>query len=194
MLIAECYFKNNNKTMKKSTILLAVVAISFFLLGRSSVKQTNEVVYTKGKPVSNTIQVSLPTKEITPIAPLLPYKYVFIDNTKTEVVDTAKIISDYIAEKSYSVTLFDNLHGKLEISPTVQYNKLTTIPYTFTPIEKTVFRKQKWTLFSTVSYNTFNIAGVGGGVYYKNMGMHYKYLWNANLHEKGHEVGFNVIF
>ena len=179
---------------KPTTTIIALVAISFFLLGRSSVKQTSEVVYTKGKPVSNTIQVSLPTKEITPIAPLLPYKYVFIDNTKTEVVDTAKIISDYIAERAYSVTLFDNLHGKLEIAPTIQYNQLTTIPYTFTPIEKTVFRKQKWALFSTISYNTFNIAGVGGGVYYKNVGMHSKYLWHMRLHQVGHELGVNVKF
>ncbi len=179
----------------KQTTAIAITAITFFLLGRATTKQTNEeVLYTKAKPVSGSVQVSLPTKEITPIAPLLPYKFVFIDNTKTEVVDTAKIINDYIAEKSYSVTLFDNLHGRLEITPTIQYNQLTTIPYTFTPIEKTVFKRQKWTLFSTVSYNSFNIAGVGGGVYYKNMGMQYKYLWNANLHEKGHEVGFNVIF
>ena len=179
--------------MKKSTILLAAItAITFFLLGRASTKQTSEVIYTKGKPVSSSVKVSLPTKEITPTAPLLPYKYVFIGNTKTEVVDTAKIISDYIAERAYSVTLFDNLHGKLEITPTIQYNKLTTIPYTFTPIEKTVFRKQKWTLFSTVSYNTFNIAGVGGGVFYKNMGVQYKYLWHSDLQKNGHEVGMHI--
>ena len=180
--------------MKKSTILLAVVAITFFLLGRASTKQTNEVIYTKAKPVSGTVQVSLPIKEIQPIEPILPYKFIFIENTKTEVVDTAKIINDYIAEKTYSVTLFDNLHGKLEINPTIQYNQLSTIPYTFTPIEKTVFRKQKWTLFSTVSYNTFNIAGVGGGVFYKNMGMQYKYLWHTNQHKDGHEVGMHIIF
>lgn len=181
--------------MKKTTTLLTLTAITFFLLGRATTKQTNEeVLYTKAKPVSSTIQVSLPPKEIHPIEPILPYKFVFIENTKTEVVDTAKIINDYIAERSYSVMLFDNLHGKLEITPTIQYNKLTTIPYTFTPIEKTVFKKQKWTLFSTVSYNTFNIAGVGGGLFYKNMGMHYKYLWNTNLNQDGHEVGFNVIF
>ena len=181
--------------MKQTTaIIIAITAITFFLLGRASTKQTSEVIYTKGKPVSSSVKVSLPTKEITPTAPLLPYKYVFIDNTKTEVVDTAKIISDYIAERAYSVTLFDNLHGKLEIAPTIQYNKLTTIPYTFTPIEKAVFRKQRWTLFSTISYNTFNIAGVGGGVYYKNVGMHYKYLWHMRLHQVGHELGVNVKF
>ena len=179
--------------MKKSTILLAAAtAITFFLLGRASTKQTNEVIYTKAKPISGTVHVSLPIKEIKSIEPILPYKYVFIHNTKTEVVDTAKIIDDYIAERTYSVTLFDNLHGKLEISPTIQYNQLTTIPYTFTPIEKTVFRKQQWTLFSTVSYNTFNIAGVGGGVLYKNVGMHYKYLWHAGLHQTGHEVGVMI--
>ena len=181
--------------MKKSTILLAAItAITFFLLGRASTKQTSEVIYTKGKPVSSSVKVSLPTKEITPTAPLLPYKYVFIGNTKTEVVDTAKIINDYIAERAYSVTLFDNLHGKLEITPTIQYNQLTTIPYTFTPIEKTVFKRQKWRLFSTVSYNSFNIAGVGGGVFYKNMGLHYKCLWHMRLHQTGHELGVNVKF
>ena len=181
--------------MKKSTILLAAAtAITFFLLGRLSTKHTEEVIYTKAKPVSGSVQVSLPTKEIQPIEPILPYKFVFIDNTKTEVVDTAKIISDYIAERAYSVTLFDNLHGKLEIAPTIQYNQLPTSPYTFTPIEKEVFRKQRWTLFSTLSYNTFNIAGVGGGVYYKNVGMHYKYLWHMRLHQVGHELGVNVKF
>ena len=178
--------------MKKTTILLATVALIAFLFGRLSTKHTEEVIYTKTKPVSGSVQVSLPTKEIQPIEPILPYKYVFIDNIKTEVVDTAKIINDYIAERAYSVTLFDNLHGKLEITPTIQYNQLTTIPYTFTPIEKTVFRKQKWALFSTISYNTFNIAGVGGGVVYKNVGLHYKYLWNANLHQTGHEVGVMI--
>ena len=178
----------------KQTTAIAITAITFFLLGRLSTKHTEEVIYTKAKPVSGSVQVSLPTKEIQPIEPILPYKYVFIGNTKTEVVDTAKIISDYIAERAYSVTLFDNLHGKLEISPTIQYNQLTTIPYTFTPIEKTVFRKQKWALFSTISYNTFNIAGVGGGVYYKNVGMHYKYLWHMRLHQVGHELGVNVKF
>ena len=96
--------------MKKTTILLATVALIAFLLGRLSTKHTEEVIYTKGKKVSGSVQVSLPTKEIQPIEPILPYKFVFIDNTKTEIVDTAKIISDYIAEKSYSVTLFDNLH------------------------------------------------------------------------------------
>ena len=178
--------------MKKTTILLATVALIAFLFGRLSTKHTEEVIYTKTKPVSGSVQVSLPTKEIQPIKPILPYKYVFIHNTKTEVVDTAKIISDYIAERRYSVTLFDNLHGKLEITPTIQYNQLTTIPYTFTPIEKTVFKKQRWTLFSTLSYNSFNIAGVGGGVVYKNLGIHYKYLWHMRLHQGGHEVGVVV--
>ena len=178
--------------MKKTTILLATVALIAFLFGRLSTKHTEEVIYTKAKPVSGSVQVSLPTKEIQPIEPILPYKYVFIGNTKTEVVDTAKIISDYIAERRYSVTLFDNLHGKLEITPTIQYNQLSAVPYTFTPIEKTVFRKQRWTLFSTLSYNSFNIAGVGGGVVYKNLGIHYKCLWHMRLHQAGHEVGVVV--
>lgn len=126
--------------------------------------------------------------------PILPYKYIFIGNTKTEIVDTAKIISDYIAERTYSLTLFDNLHGKLDIRPTIQNNQLTALPFTFTPIQKTVYTRQRLTLFSTVSYNTFNIAGVGIGAFYNNIGVHYKYLWNTYLNESGHEFGLNIMF
>ena len=80
------------------------------------------------------------------------------------------------------------------INPTIQYNKFTSLPYTFTPIEKTVYTQQKWSFFSTLSYNTFNIAGVGAGVFYKNRGVYYKYLWNTRLHENGHELGVSIKF
>ena len=180
--------------MKKLTITVAVTATLAFLLGRASVKETSEVVYTKGKSLSSNVNVSLPIKEIQPLQPILPHKYIFINNTKTEVVDTAKIINEYIAERTYSLTLFDNLHGRLDITPTLQYNKLTTLPFTFTPIEKTVYTKQKWTFFSTASYNSFNIAGLGAGVFYKNRGLHYKYLWNTLTKENGHELGVNIMF
>ena len=184
-------------TSMKNTIYLAIIiaiAITAFLIGRASSTQTSETVYTKGKEVSGNVLMSLPTKEIQPIAPLLPYKYVFIENAKTEIVDTASIINDYIAERTYSVTLFDNLNGRLDITPTIQYNRLTTVPFTFSPIEKTVYTQQKWKLFSTLSYNTFNIAGVGAGVFYKNRGVHYRYLWNTHTNVKGHEFGVNVMF
>ncbi len=180
------------KNLTTITILAAIV-LAFFA-GRASVKQTHKTIYTKGKEFTGNAQISLPVKEIQPIAPILPYKYIFINNTKTEIVDTAKIISDYIAERAYSLTLFDNLHGKLDISPTLQYNTLTDIPFTFTPINKTVYTQQKLSFFSTVSYNTFNIVGVGAGVFYNNIGVHYKCLWKTDLNMKGYEVGVNLKF
>lgn len=179
--------------MKNATLTITIAIIAF-LLGRATVKQTNQEVYTKGKTVSVSVPITLPTKEIKPFEPILPYKYIFINNTTTEVVDTAKIISNYIAEKTYSLTLFDNLHGKLDIAPTIQYNTLTEIPYTFTPIEKTIFTRQKWTFFSTLSYNTFSIAGVGAGLFYNNIGVHYTYLWNTKLNVNGHQLGVNIMF
>ena len=181
--------------MKKPTILLiTLITLIAFLLGRASVKQTHEVVYTKGKTLSGSAPITLPVKEFSPIEPILPYKYIFINNTQTAIVDTAKIISNYIAERTYSIALFDNLHGKLDISPTIQYNQLTALPYTFTPIEKTVYSKQRLTLFSTISYNTFNVAGVGAGFFYNNLGLHYRYLWNTALNANGHELGVNIMF
>ena len=180
--------------MKNKLTTTIIITILAFLIGRASIKQTQKVVYTKGKEVTGNALITLPTKEIQPLNPLLPYKYVFIEKIKTEVVDTAKIISDYITERTYSLTLFDNLHGKLDINPTIQYNQLTALPYTFTPIEKTIYSRQKWTLFSTLSYNTFNVAGVGAGFFYNNIGLHYRSLWNTNLHQNGHELGLNVMF
>jgi hypothetical protein len=180
--------------MKKPTILLiALITVIAFLLGRASVKQTHEVVYTKGKEITSSVSIALPTRELQPIAPILPYKYIFINNTQKAIVDTAKIISNYIAERTYSIALFDNLHGKLDINPTIQYNKLTAVPFTFTPIEKTIYTKQKIKLFSTLSYNTFNIAGVGAGFFYRNIGMHYKYLWSIDCNTNGHELGINIM-
>ena len=180
--------------MKKPTILLiALITVIAFLLGRASVKQTHEVVYTKGKEITGSVSIALPTRELQPIAPILPYKYIFINNTQKAIVDTAKIISNYIAERTYSIALFDNLHGKLDINPTIQYNKLTAVPFTFTPIEKTIYTKQKIKLFSTLSYNTFNIAGVGAGFFYRNIGMHYKYLWSIDCNTNGHELGINIM-
>ena len=178
----------------KNLLTILTIALITFLLGRASVKQTHEVVYTQGKTITGSVQAALPIKEIAPFAPLLPYKYVFIENKQIEIVDTAKIINDYIAERTYSLTLFDNLHGKLDITPTLQYNTLTAVPFTFTPIEKTIYTKQKWTFFSTASYNTFHIAGVGAGAFYNNIGLHYKYLWKTDLKVRGHEIGVNVRF
>ena len=66
----------------KNIITLIAVALIAFLIGRASVNQTSDVVYTKGKTVSGNVHITLPTKEIQPIAPILPYKYIFIDNTK----------------------------------------------------------------------------------------------------------------
>lgn len=182
--------------MKKNlTIILATaIAVIAFIIGRASVQPTHKVVYTKGKDIVGNVHISLPTKEVAPIAPILPYKYIFIGNTQTEIVDTAKIISDYIAERTYSVTLFDNLYGKLDISPTIQYNQLAAVPYSFTPIEKTIYSRQRFTFFSTLSYNTFCIAGVGAGLFYKNVGVYYKYLWHTDLHVQGHEWGVNIKF
>ncbi|MDD2475165.1 MAG: hypothetical protein PHI32_04530 [Dysgonamonadaceae bacterium] len=177
-----------------TTLIIIAVALIAFLIGRASVQQSHEVVYTKGVAMKGSATISLPTKEIQPIQPILPYRYIFIDNKEKEVVDTAKIISNYMAERTYSLTLFDNLHGKLDIAPTIQYNKLTAVPFSFTPIKKTVYSRQKWTFFSTLSYNTFNIAGVGAGAFYNNIGVHYRYLWNTDLNVGGHEMGVGVIF
>lgn len=178
----------------KTFWLVVIVAVSCFFLGRFSKKQVEKITYVKGKEVTGNVSVELPKKEIKPLKPLLPYKYIFIEGTKTEVVDTARILEDYTLKRTYEINLFDDLHGKLDLKPTLQYNKLSEMSYTFKPMIQKVSLKDKWVFYGSTSYNTFNIGGLGGGFFYKDIGLEYKYLWQVTTGTTGHEVGIKFMF
>ena len=68
---------------------------------------------------------------------LFPYK------KKTDTVytssDTAQIVYDWASVRKYKETLFDiDTVGKCDVDIAIQYNRLDTLMYTYTPIQKQV--------------------------------------------------------
>lgn len=184
------------------TALLSFIAgsIIFFFVGRSFIKTETEVCYVPGETVSGSVSNNQfePVKEEKPEKPLLPTKEIVIQYIDTgsvrtitetkylyKVVDTAAIIEDYILKRSYCITAFDNKEqGKLLLYPTVQYNKLTGMDYDFTPIlkQKNTCLKKVWQPFVSGSYSTLDYLGLGGGVFYHNLGFEYQY--NIDIRSK----------
>lgn len=114
-------------------------------IGRETIPTKEELV--ELDPVSGMSEVPVPDREEIPANPALPTKpdTVWMEKVAYVVqkIDTAAIIQDYIMKRSYNLTLFDNEMGRLVISPVVQYNKLEPVLWSFTPIQKRIYREPK---------------------------------------------------
>ena len=89
---------------------------------------------------------------------LFPEKIIYLTDTlEFDKTDSTKIMQDWITKREYEATLFDvDTLGKCDIKTIVQYNRLGTIDYTFTP-------KQKQTTISEVTIRKF-LPYIGGGI------------------------------
>jgi len=176
------------------------ITIGFFI-GRTTINQETEIEYIQLPVITGGIDKEglKPVREITPDNPELPMKRdtIYLDSLiyVTQVVDTAAIIADYVQEREYQLTLFDSQEtGKLSVSPTIQYNKLIGLDYSFTPIiqQKTIHKQKVWMPFISGSYATFGYVGVGGGIYYHDIGVEYQYL--KGIDNSGHLFGVKYKF
>jgi hypothetical protein len=179
-------------------IFIALIATSFFI-GRSTVGVSEKIKFIRGETIYETIvKDSLVYTESTPDKPTLPMKPITTSKDSSEhkafVVDTAKIIQNYIIKKSYVVNGFDNNNGKLVIKPVIQYNELQSVGIEFTPITKEVTKtiERVFIPFVQASYNSFGYVEAGGGIYYHNIGLQANYI--TNFKDKGFSVGVNVKF
>ena len=193
--------------MKNVNLLLIIIACGLlffagYFVGKSKTIVKEVVKYEKQEPVSGTYPVELlkPTAKFDGSIIDLP-KYVYITDTINDTiiqsVDTSKIIQDYISLNNYNLTLFDNKEwGKLDINTDIQFNSLKRLNYTYTPMQKVVTRtvERDFTFFISGSYNTFNISGIGGGLFYHNIGVEYEYLLNHDAKNYGHQLGFKYKF
>jgi hypothetical protein len=174
----------------KKWLILTITALfclaSGFLAGRKSIRREIKTVHVKGETLSGSMASFKPVKVEVPEIPLLPVttEIIYRDTGSVVVrkVDTAAIIAEYEKKRFYSELLFDNNLGKLEIDLTTQYNKLSGLDYRFTPVHtvKTVEKKKIWTPFLSVSYNTLNHAGIGGGLFYHDIGLSVEYVTDFN--------------
>ena len=166
-----------------------------FFVGRKTINQETKIEYIQLEPITGSVDKEelIPVKETITEAPDLPMKRdtIYLDSLIyiAQKVDTAAIIEDYIKLREYNLTLFDNKEiGKLNISPTVQYNKLIGLDYSFTPIQQriTIYKKKTWTPFLSGGYSTLDYLNIGGGVFYHNIGFEYQYQKSILDNNNGH--------
>ncbi len=170
-------------------ILGAVLLIALgFYFGR----QTNDKVkieYIKGETVIDTVVISDPIYVEVPLKPkyIIKYDTVVIDNIRyiSEQIDTTAIIQDYIVTRTYAFNVFNNdTLGKFDVRQKVGYNKLLSFDYTFTPMTRQIthFKEPVFTPFITGGYSTDNSFLLGGGLYYKHIGI--EYLMNVTTRDQ----------
>lgn len=178
------FIKNN----WAAVLMMGMTLLLGFVVGRSTIGMDAKKTYVKGETVRDWFPILTPFEVSIPADPIYKYK------ENTAVVDTAAIIEDWITKREYKQTLFDNTHGKLDIDFTVQYNKPSDLKYSYIPIKEvnTIYKVKTWQPFVSASYSTLNYVGIGGGVFYHDIGFEIRYVTDFN--KKGVDVGLKYKF
>ncbi|WP_291104427.1 MULTISPECIES: hypothetical protein [unclassified Dysgonomonas] len=185
--------------MKKSTLIVLcgiVCLIIGFFIGRSSIDSEPKKEYIKGETLTGSVSPTQfePIKEEKPD---IQYKDTGSIKYLSIPVDTSAIIADYELKRTYKLTAFDNkTQGKLELFPVIQYNKLSALDYNFTPVieRQTIYKTKAWQPFISASYSTLNYVGIGGGMFYHDIGIEYQYQKSLSSQANGHLFGVKYGF
>lgn len=190
--------------MRTRLIIRIVIVSAIFLLGmlagRWTKKPIENIEYIPGTTITDTIKLPIPYYVEVPAKPVLPTKPDTIRIPGKEIViiekvDTAQIIADYIKRNFYKDTLFKNdTTGEMIVSAIVQYNRLQSLGYTFTPVikEVTVERKKAITPFASGSVNSLGFVEYGGGLYINSVGFELKRV--TDFGQSGFEFGMHLKF
>lgn len=202
--------------MIKLKYALFAILISFvlgFFVRSITVKYDEKIQHIPGKPITGTVyadfKIGDQLKEIKTSVVDLPLVFwkrdtIYHDSIQyiNVIPDSSKIIEDFILKREYSFNVFNNENGKLDINQLIQYNRLQSFNYTYTPIQKQVtsYRQPLFQPFTSISYNTIGYTGLGVGTFIKNFGVEYKYNVNflnfsditnvSNYHEFGIKFKF----
>ena len=196
-------------------VLMALCITAGIFIGRNwrIVEYRETIRYVQGVAIRDTIAVPLPYRvEIPDMEDVaLPMRAdtvwrtipitdtVWLDRIKTitQVVDTARIIADFVAINHYTLQVFDiDTVGVFDVNLSVQYNLLRSFDYSFTPMIREVTRYVGPTFipFVSISTNTFQTVGIGGGVLFRNIGIEYQFLHNHSLNSSGHQLTLKYRF
>ena len=181
-------------------ILFIGCAISFFI-GRSTIDTKTKTEYVKGETIKDTVYIPAPYSEKKADKDnLIPVYKKDPEGKETTELDTTKskdvTILDWNLERKYANQVFDNENGKFLYDITVQNNKLSKFNYTFTPIQKvtTTTKEKIFQPYVSAGYSTLDIAGVGGGFFYHNLGIEYQFQRDFRYNDTGHSLGVKYKF
>jgi hypothetical protein len=159
-------------------ILCVICLVAGFFIGRKTVSYETEVRYVQGEVIRDTLYLPDPVYEVVP------------DTIYLIKHDTVQTLIDWNTERFYTWQPFNDERGVLDISASLQFNRLQDLSYTFVPIYKeiTKYRVNVWQPYVGVSYSTFGIVGIGGGFFRNNFGVEYQYQMGQEG-RMGHLVG-----
>ena len=193
----------NSKQIILSILLVGIVAgIAGFFIGRSNEIDTT-TRWIKGETIHDTVPIEKLVTKYVIVPKLLSYvekkKDTTIITTKPINKDSAisETVKDWNLERVYKDYLFESdTLGTLEYNINVQYNRIKSFSYNYTPIYKEVTKERKRTFipYVSASYSTFNIVGIGLGTYYHNLGVGAEYQYNYDLQKKGLNLQFSIKF
>lgn len=150
----------NQQKILYTIILLVAVWLFGFILGRKTIKVPKPQIiteYVEGPAIHDSIPFPVPHTIIRPAdtANIIKncvktgkYNDLFPEKTITEYIeitkdDTTAVIKDWGTKRDYTINLFDiDTLGKCTVNAEVQYNRITSTDYTYTPIVKTVTKKE----------------------------------------------------
>ena len=150
-----------SKKGKIIVILIAAIAVWLlgFFLGRSTIskKTITEIKYLPGERITDTLLIPTPVKEIIPPDTVNiikecvkkgKFSELFPERVRDTIItkqDSSMVISDWATQRFYSSTLFENdTIGKFSYNANVQYNRLQSFDYTFSPVTKTVTVREQY--------------------------------------------------
>jgi len=189
--------------MKDNKILIAIVVFALLLIGAyfagffTAKYSYKPVTVEKTTIVTDTIYDVRVLREYVPdirtVTRYLPSKTDTIFNEAVTTIDTTAIISEFITRRDYAI-LIDTAGVVVELEPTVQFNRLQSIPYRLIRTDKeltTIERKRVVIPFVSASCltNDFDF-GIGGGLFYHNLGLEYQYLPTGSRHSIGVKYKF----
>ncbi len=187
--------------MKPQRILLSIlIALTVgFFIGRATLATNEKVRHVVGKQTTGSVYVDFKVgkqlKEFKTDISDLPLVFWKTDTVVKEnsvylkqEIDTVKILEDFLLKRDYSFNVFNDDKGKLDVKQTIQFNRLQSFDYTFTPIQKEITRTSErlFVPFVSASFSTLNYVGAGGGVFIKDLGLEYNYLYNNLNKSNGH--------
>ena len=181
-----------NKTSK--AILAVALGAGLFIGGYYTCKKTMPVkivehtVYEKLPPIHDSIPYPVYISETVPVDPARIIQQCVRDGVFTELFperirtitdtlyleksDTSQILADWATKRDYEETLFDrDTLGTMTVRTSVQYNRLGTLHYDFTPVRKLVTREiytvRKILPFVGAGASTYPSVNAEAGLFWK---------------------------
>lgn len=182
-------------------LIFIVIFLAGIILGRSTIDTKTKTEYVKGETIRDTAYIPMPYSEKKADKNnLIPVYKKDPEGKETTELDTAKskdvTIHDWNLERKYANQVFDNENGKFLYDITVQNNKLSKFNYTFTPIQKvtTTIKEKIFQPYVSAGYSTLDIASVGGGFFYHNLGIEYQFQRDFKYNNIGHSLDLKYKF